>query len=115
MWGEGGSQAYVGTMLHYAEPAQTLTRTYLGDENPGPADPKLEKMARDARALPVGGPEREKAYQRIGAYLAENPIHVPIVQYSTVVLARPEAVGSENIVVQDIGKADFRRVGVTKR
>ncbi|OLT10387.1 hypothetical protein BJF79_26155 [Actinomadura sp. CNU-125] len=115
IWREGRSQAYVGTMLHYAEPAQTLTRTYLSKENPGPADPKLERMAKDARALPVGSTEREKAYQAIGAYLVENPVHVPVVQYSTVVLARPEAVGSENLVVQDVGKLDFRRVGVTKR
>ncbi|QFG25296.1 ABC transporter substrate-binding protein [Actinomadura sp. WMMB 499] len=115
IWREGRSQAYVGTMLHYAEPSQTLTRTYLSKENPGPADPALEKMARDARALPVGGPEREKAYREIGAYLIENPVHVPIVQFSTVVLARPNVVGSADIVVQDLGKLDFRRVGVTGR
>ncbi|MFV2179759.1 ABC transporter substrate-binding protein [Actinomadura sp. LOL_016] len=114
-WREGRYQAQVGTILAYADPAQTLDSTYLGTSNHGPADPALEKKARDALALPVGGPEREKAYREIGAHLIENPVHVPIVQFSTVVLARPDVVGSENLVVQDIGKLDLRRVGATGR
>ncbi|MFV2179027.1 ABC transporter substrate-binding protein [Actinomadura sp. LOL_016] len=113
-WRKGATQAQVGSLLAFADPSRTLTGTYLGEDAPGPADPVLEKMAEDARALPAGSAERERAYQRISAYLVENPVHVPIAQFSTVILARPDVVGSGALVVQDIGKLDLRGVGVTK-
>ncbi|OLT10392.1 hypothetical protein BJF79_26180 [Actinomadura sp. CNU-125] len=113
-WRKGDTQAQVGSLLAFADPSQTLNGTYLGVDDPGPADPALKKMAEEAQRLPAGSTEREQAYRKISAYLVENPVHVPIVQFSSVVLARPDVVGSADLVVQDIGKLDLRGVGVTK-
>jgi ABC-type transport system substrate-binding protein len=112
-WRQGGHHGYVGTIISYAEPSQTLVRNYLGDDNPGEKPAELVELADAASVLPAGGAEREEAYQEIAAWMVENPVHVPLVQFSTVVLARPEVVGSSNLVVQDIGKLDLRGVGVS--
>jgi peptide/nickel transport system substrate-binding protein len=111
-WREGGHHAYVGTINGRADAAQTLNLSYLGPDNPAGAPDELADMAAAALSLPVGSSEREEAYQEIGAWLQENPVHLPIAQFSTVVLARPEVVGHENLVIQDLGKLDLRGVGV---
>lgn len=69
-------------------------------------------MAAEAQALPIDSDERAEAHQEISAYLVENPIHLPLVQFSSVVLARPEVVGADEMVEVVICKLDFRGVGV---
>ncbi|HEY8523596.1 MAG TPA: ABC transporter substrate-binding protein [Acidimicrobiales bacterium] len=113
-WMEGGHAAYIGTILAEPEPSLTLGRSYLGSHNLGEPPAELVEMAEEADALPLGSDEREAAYQEISAFLQENPIHLPLIQFSTVVLARPEVVGAEHMVKVVIGKLDFRGVGVTE-
>jgi peptide/nickel transport system substrate-binding protein len=112
-WLEGDHAAYVGTILAEPEPSLTLNRSYLGGHNLGEPPAELVEMADEALALPLDSDERAEAYQEISAYLTEEPIHLPLVQFSTVVLAGPDVVGADNLVKVVIGKLDFRGVGVT--
>lgn len=41
-----------------------------------------------------------------------EPVHVPLVQFSTVILSRPDVVGFENMMTTGIAELDFRRVGI---
>ncbi len=111
-WLEGGHSAHVGSILAEPEPSLTLGRSYLGGHNLGEPPQELVDMAAEAQALPIDSDERAEAYQEISAYLVENPIHLPLVQFSSVVLARPEVVGADEMVKVVIGKLDFRGVGV---
>jgi peptide/nickel transport system substrate-binding protein len=111
-WMEGSHPAYIGTILAEPEPSLTLTRSYLGGHNLGEAPDDLVTMADEALSLPLGSDERADAYEGISGYLVENPIHAPIIQFSTVVLAAPDVVGAEELVKVVIGKLDFRGVGV---
>ncbi|HEY8527065.1 MAG TPA: ABC transporter substrate-binding protein [Acidimicrobiales bacterium] len=107
---EGRYHGAVSNNLAQAEPGLTLELAYFGVDNPGTPPEELVTLAGEARTHLLGSPERERAYQEISRYLVENPIHVPIVQFSTVNLCRPEVVGCENL--HDLGRLDFRRVGV---
>lgn len=112
-WRQGNDHAYIGVIIGYAEPSQTLGLTYFGPDNfakPPPAE--LVDMANKAAAMAVGSAERERAYQQIGKYLQDNPIHIPIAQFSTVIVCQSNVVGCDNTLQQDIGKLDFRSVGV---
>jgi ABC-type transport system substrate-binding protein len=111
-WLEGGHGFFTGTILAEPEPSLTLIRSYVGGHNLGEPPPELVEMADEAAALPLGSDERAEAYQEISAYLVENPIQVPLTQFSTVILARPEVVGAEELVKVVIGKLDFRGVGI---
>ena len=102
----------MGTIIGQAEPSQTLASTYLGVDNFGEKPAELVAMAQEGLELPVDSQEREHKYQEISAYLVENPIHVPIAQFSTVFLCQPDVVGSKNLLKQDIGKLDYRQVGI---
>ncbi|HEY8527654.1 MAG TPA: ABC transporter substrate-binding protein [Acidimicrobiales bacterium] len=113
-WRRGGHHAMVTPVVGQADPSQTLAVTYLGGDNVGTPPEELVAMADEARALPLGSAEREEAYQEISAWLAENPVHVPIAQFTTVIVSRPEVVGTDNIVSIDIANLEFRRVGVTE-
>jgi peptide/nickel transport system substrate-binding protein len=110
-WRDGSYGAMVAPLIAQAEPSQTLALSYLGGDNPAPPPPELEEMAADALVLPVDSAEREEAYQEIAAWLVDNPVHVPIAQFSTVAVTRPDVVGSENLLVQDLANFDFRRLG----
>ncbi|HEY8525290.1 MAG TPA: ABC transporter substrate-binding protein [Acidimicrobiales bacterium] len=113
-WRAGGYHGMVAPIIGQAEPSQTLALSYLGGDNPAPPPEELVAMADEARRLPVDSDERRAAYQEIGAWLAENPVHVPIVQFSTVVVGRPNVVGIDNMLPLDIANLEFRGVGLTE-
>jgi len=104
----------VAPIIGQPEPSQTLDVSFLAADNPAKPPPELVEKADAAAALPAGSSEQAKAYQDIDAWLVDNPIHVPIVQFSTVILARPEVVGTENMVTTTIAELDFRHVGIAK-
>ncbi len=71
-------------------------------------------MATDAQALPLDSDEREQAYQEISAFLVENPVQVPRVQFYTAVLANANVVGLDTLIpVSPIGRIEFRNVGIS--
>lgn len=113
-WVEGSHPAYIGTILAEPEPSLTLGRSYLGGHNLGEVPAELATMAEEAMTLPLDSDERAEAYEAISGYLVDNPIHAPLVQFSTVVLASPDVVGAEELVKVVIGKLDFRGVGVAE-
>lgn len=112
MWAQGGHQAFVTPVIAQVDPGSTLTATYLGGDNPAAPPQELVQMAQEAAALPAGSDEQDEAYREISRYLVENPIHSPIFQYSTVVLARPDVVGAEGMIPTGIADLDFRGVGI---
>ena len=112
VWREGNHQAIVYPIIAQIEPSQTLAISFLSTDNPATPPAELVEMSEAAAAtLPFGGPEQEEAYQEISAYLVENPIQVPYVNFSTVILARPEIVGSEKTIVTGVADFDIRGVG----
>jgi peptide/nickel transport system substrate-binding protein len=111
-WRSGGYGVMVAPLIAQADPSQTLNLSYLGGDNPATPPEELATMAAEALALPLDSTERETAYQEIAAWLLDNPVHVPIAQFSTVAVARPEVVGAENLLVQDLANFDFRRLGI---
>jgi peptide/nickel transport system substrate-binding protein len=111
-WRTGGTQAMVAPIIGQPEPSQTLEVSFLAADNPATPPQELVEMTEAARALPAGSPEQEAAYQEISAWLVENPVHVPIVQFSTVILSRPEVVGIDNMMTTGIAELDFRHVGI---
>jgi hypothetical protein len=44
----------------------------------------------------------------------ENPIHSPIFQFSTVIIAREPVVNAERLIPTGIADLDFRGVGVAR-
>jgi peptide/nickel transport system substrate-binding protein len=116
-WREGQHAAMLGHITGQPEPSMTLDLSYLPGDNPpsnNPArsvDPELEALAEEGLQLPVGSDEREQHYQEIAQYLYENPVHVPIAQFSSVTVCRPEVVGCEQLF--DIGRMEFRGIGLT--
>jgi peptide/nickel transport system substrate-binding protein len=111
-WRTGGHHAMVAPIIGQAEPSQTLALSYLGVDNPAEPPEELAEMAGEGLRLPLGSDERRQAYQDIGAWLAENPVHVPIVQFSTVVVSGPNVVGTDNLLPLDIANLEFRGVGI---
>jgi peptide/nickel transport system substrate-binding protein len=111
-WRTGGHQAMVSPIIGQTQPSQTLEVSFLAADNPATPPEELAGLAGDAVSLPVGSPEQEAAYQEISAWLVDNPVHVPIVQFSTVILSRPEVVGAENMMTTGIAELDFRNVGI---
>jgi peptide/nickel transport system substrate-binding protein len=111
-WRTGGYQGFVGPIIGQPDPSQTLAVSYLAADNPATPPSELVQMAQEAATQPVDSAEQEEAYREIDAWLVENPIHVPLVQFSTVVLSQPEVVGFENMVTTTIGELDFRGVGI---
>ena len=111
-WRTGGHQAMVAPIIGQPEPSQTLEVSFLAADNPATPPPELAEMTDAAMALPPGSAEQEKAYQEISAWLVDNPVHVPIVQFSTVILSRPNVVGNENLMTTGIAELDFRHVGI---
>jgi peptide/nickel transport system substrate-binding protein len=113
LWREGGHQAMIGPIIGQIDPGSTLAVSYLAADNPATPPEELVRMADEASALPPDSPEQEQAYQEISAWLIENPIHAPIFQFSTVIVARPNVVGAENMMITGIADLDFRGVGVS--
>jgi peptide/nickel transport system substrate-binding protein len=113
-WRTGGYSAFVGPIIGQPAPSQTLDVSFLSADNPATPPADLVDMAREAAAQPVDSDEQQQAYEDIAAWLVENPVHVPIVQFSTVILSRPEVVGFENMMTTGIAELDFRNVGVTE-
>jgi peptide/nickel transport system substrate-binding protein len=113
-WAKGGEQALVGPIPGYVDSSQTLVDSYLSNQNPAPPPPDLIDMANKAKALPLGSPEREQAYQGISRYLVENPVHVPLATLAMVVVTRPNVLSPESVGYQTIDVVDFGRVGKTK-
>lgn len=114
-WREGGDQAMVAPIIGQIDPASTLSVSYLSSDNPAEVPQELSDMASQAAELQAGSDEQAEAYQEISRYLVEeNPIHIPVFQFSTVILTRPEVVGSDNLMVTGIADLNFRRVGVTE-
>jgi peptide/nickel transport system substrate-binding protein len=115
-WREGRHAAMLGHITGQPEPSMTLDLSYLPGDNPpsnnpaGSVDPELEALAEEGLRLPVGSEEREQHYQEIAQYLFENPVHVPIAQFSSVTVCRPEVVGCEQLF--DIGRMEFRGIGL---
>jgi peptide/nickel transport system substrate-binding protein len=113
-WRTGGYAAFVAPIIGQPAPSQTLDVSFLSADNPATPPADLVDMAREAAAQPVDSDEQQQAYEDIAAWLVENPVHVPIVQFSTVILSRPEVVGFENMMTTGIAELDFRGVGVTE-
>jgi ABC-type transport system substrate-binding protein len=111
-WRTGGHQAMVAPIIGQPGPSQTLAVSFLAADNPATPPAELVEMADAAAAEPVDSAEQEQAYQEISAWLVENPIHVPVVQFSSVILSRPDVVGSENMMTTTIGELDARGVGI---
>jgi ABC-type transport system substrate-binding protein len=109
-WREGTYAASVGNNAGQAEPSLSLKIGYLGAGYPADPPAELVQMADAALAVPVDSPEQEAAYQAISAYLVENPILVPIAQFTTVHLCRPNVVGCDTL--PELGQLDFRRVAI---
>ena len=110
-WRTGAYQAMVAPIIAQPEPSFTLDNSYLGGDNLAPPPAELSALALKARALPVGSAAREAAYKQISAYLVANPIHIPIAQFSTVLVGRPDVVGSRTLMATGIADLDFRGVG----
>lgn len=114
MWRTGKYSAAVLTNTGSVDPSTTLNGSYLGGDNVAPPPPELVRMAADANKLPVGSDAQNVAYQAISKYLQQNPIHIPILQFGAVYLARRQVVGSDNFSLNGVAAAaDFRGVGVT--
>jgi peptide/nickel transport system substrate-binding protein len=111
-WRSGGHHAMVAPLIGQPGPSQTLAVSFLAADNPATPPAELAEMADAAAAEPVDSPEQEQAYQDISAWLVENPVHAPLVQFSSVILSRPDVVGSGNMMTTAIAELDFRRVGV---
>lgn len=115
-WRRGDHAAMLGHITGQPEPSMTLDLSYLPGDNPPSnnparsADPELAAMAEEGLRLPVGSEEREQHYQQIARYLFENPVHVPIAQFSSVTVCQPRVVGCESLF--DIGRMEFRGIGV---
>jgi ABC-type transport system substrate-binding protein len=111
-WRSGGYQAMVAPLIGQPGPSQTLAVSFLAADNPATPPAELVEMADAAAAEPVDSPEQEQAYQDVSAWLVDNPVHAPLVQFSSVILSRPDVVGSGNMMSTAIAELDFRRVGV---
>jgi hypothetical protein len=104
-------------LIHFTgqpEPSMTLRLSYLpGGINPAAAvDPQVVAMAEEGKTLPVGSEERDELYRELNDYLFENPIHAPLLQFSSVTVCRPEVVGCDNLF--EIGRYEWRGIGVTE-
>jgi ABC-type transport system substrate-binding protein len=103
---QGRSPAWVGTIVGRYHPHQSLT---LNVFRPGTPPPELVEMADEAKTL-ADIDEANAAYQEISRYLVENPIHVPIAQWMSTIVCRPNIVGCETM--PDIGWIELQKVGV---
>jgi peptide/nickel transport system substrate-binding protein len=111
-WSKGGAQAIVTGLRGGYDPSQRLTTAFLGGDNVAPAPPELLALSDEAKALPFRSDEQREAYQAISRWLVENPVHVPITRTVHVVVARPNVVGSENLLMFSVSRVDIRRVGI---
>ena len=114
-WATNGYDGIVAGFAGQPEPSQTLSLEYIGGDNPATPPTELVKMADEAIALPFGSTERDEAYQAINRYLAENPIHVPLVSSTSVIVARPEVVGSDLMAPGTFLNLNFRGVGIASK
>jgi ABC-type transport system substrate-binding protein len=109
VFAEGDYHALVSVIAGQLDPSGTLAGAYLGGTNLAEPPAELALMAEQAQAMPFGSAERATAYQDISSYLVENPVHVPIVQWTPVTLYRSNVVGS---VVTKFGPGEVRGVGI---
>jgi ABC-type transport system substrate-binding protein len=116
-WLKGADHAWVTGSSGSPEPSQAVALSYLAGSQDNPAAPPAElvSMAAKAKTQRPGSNEEQKAYQEISRYLQENVLHIPITTLWATVVTRPNVIGSEHIMPINVGRTEFRYVGVVKR
>jgi peptide/nickel transport system substrate-binding protein len=113
----GSHHIYIDGMAARPDPSATLLQAYLSLDNPAKPPAELVDLANKAKTAPFGSEARNKAYQDVSRYLAENPVHVPINRSWWVILAQPEVKGAKNLALADWNGAEieFQKVGVAAK
>ena len=110
---------YVGlvTPLSVTSPdsATIIESAYLTPDTPGGVSPEFSKAVEEARAKPVGSPEREVAYKVVSKMAYDDPQHIFVCWAPVLVIYRPNVVGADKAPYLSAAPiADIRNYGMIK-
>jgi ABC-type transport system substrate-binding protein len=97
-WPKGRYDLWMGTAQGEPDEALMMAQAFTGSGRmPFGTDPELASMDNAASILPLRSPQREKAYQKINGYVAENPVIIIIATWPMQLLTTKCVVGVNNV------------------
>lgn len=115
LWHSGSYDVYVAYNNGAPDPEIMLNEEYLGRNSPGGAPDALKQLVAEAGAQPIGSAERNEGFQKVGAYLADNPTNIVVCSFPPRYLSRANVGGVDQDALGAVqALIDTRHLGILK-